>query len=369
MSIEKIPLWKTPELTRQSVFDAEEQTALELAGQTAYKMNEVIEFVTGSVADIGEILPYVERIGELETGKVDKVAGKGLSTNDYTNAAVLEVAKIADKVDKDGTKVLSDNNYTDAAALEVAKIADKVDKDGTKVLSDNNYTDAAVLEVAKIADKVDKDGDKVLSDNNYTDAAVLEVAKIADKVDKDGDKVLSTYDFDQVAYDAVFNNPDLKLISEITVSESSINQISINNMGNLTRLRICMLFSTNITANTLNNLRLSLRQSEFGDTMHFYTNEQSMLGMLVPYGRTRNNIVIDIIRNDFVLSGTTRYYYNGLVRYGIEKDAQNEIYVSDVFCVANHILNNVQNINTLIVNMLGDDLFFNVGSKISIYGR
>lgn len=41
-----------------------------------------------------------ERIGELEEGKVDKVTGKGLSTNDYTDEDKAEVAKI-DGIEED----------------------------------------------------------------------------------------------------------------------------------------------------------------------------------------------------------------------------------------------------------------------------
>ena len=48
----------------------------------------------------------------LNNNKVDKVSGKGLSTNDYTNAEKAEVAKIKDKVDKVAGKGLSTNDFT-----------------------------------------------------------------------------------------------------------------------------------------------------------------------------------------------------------------------------------------------------------------
>ena len=44
--------------------------------------------------------------------KIDKVDGKGLSTNDYTDAEKTEVAKIKDKVDKVSGKGLSANDFT-----------------------------------------------------------------------------------------------------------------------------------------------------------------------------------------------------------------------------------------------------------------
>ena len=71
--------------------------------------------------------------------KVDKVSGKGLSTNDYTNtekqkvADALVAADIANKVDKVSGKGLSTNDYTNtekqkvADALVAADIAGKLD--------------------------------------------------------------------------------------------------------------------------------------------------------------------------------------------------------------------------------------------------
>lgn len=82
---------------------------------------------TGSLAELNEVSE-----NELSTalaakinGKVDAVEGKGLSTNDYDDAAVAEVAKVKDKVDKVEGKGLSTNDYDNAAVAEVAKIAGK----------------------------------------------------------------------------------------------------------------------------------------------------------------------------------------------------------------------------------------------------
>ena len=135
-------------------------------------------------------------------GKVDKVTGKGLSTNDYTNAEKAEVAKVSGKVDKIAGKGLSTNDYTDGAksfleetvpkefdridakiiAVEgnvYSNFKNKVDKVAGKGLSTNDYTDAEKAEVAKIADKVDKVTGKGLSTNDYTDEEKIEVAKVS----------------------------------------------------------------------------------------------------------------------------------------------------------------------------------------------
>ncbi|MET1247661.1 hypothetical protein ABWW58_02595 [Sporolactobacillus sp. STCC-11] len=76
-------------------------------------------------ADIGTYT--ADEIDNKLAGKVSKVTGKGLSTNDYTDEEQLEVAKIANKVDKQPGKGLSTNDYTDSDKDEVEKIAAKMD--------------------------------------------------------------------------------------------------------------------------------------------------------------------------------------------------------------------------------------------------
>ena len=52
---------------------------------------------SGSKVDLG---PIEAQIAALQDGKVDKVEGKGLSQNDYTDADKAEVAKVKDKADE-----------------------------------------------------------------------------------------------------------------------------------------------------------------------------------------------------------------------------------------------------------------------------
>jgi hypothetical protein len=64
--------------------------------------------------------------------KVDKVEGKGLSTNDYTTAEKAKVTNLPDntntalsnKVDKESGKALSTNDYTNAEKTKVANCPD-----------------------------------------------------------------------------------------------------------------------------------------------------------------------------------------------------------------------------------------------------
>ena len=67
----------------------------------------------GSVCvDNGDVASYTNGTVHKLSKKIDKVDGKGLSTNDYTDAEKTEVAKIKDKVDKVSGKGLSTNDFT-----------------------------------------------------------------------------------------------------------------------------------------------------------------------------------------------------------------------------------------------------------------
>lgn len=89
------------------------------------KLNEVFAFLADVSSD--------DKLKAILDGKVDKVTGKGLSTNDYTAADKGKVANLPDntvtelgkKVDKVTGKGLSTNDYTDEAKAEVAKVASK----------------------------------------------------------------------------------------------------------------------------------------------------------------------------------------------------------------------------------------------------
>lgn len=92
-----------------------------------------------------------EAIDELQSIKVDKVAGSDLVED---AKVALYDAHLIDETNPHNTTASEVGAYT---TTEVDDIADtKVDKVLGKELSDNNYSDLDVLEVAKIADKVSK---------------------------------------------------------------------------------------------------------------------------------------------------------------------------------------------------------------------
>ena len=152
--------------------------------------------------------------------KVDKVTGKGLSTNDYTNAdkAIVDAVTtdLAGKVDKVTGKGLSTNDYTTAEKTKLAGIADGAE---VNVQSDWSQTNTSADDFIKnkptipdvsnfytktqvdtaLGNKVDKVTGKGLSANDYTNAdkAIVDAVttNLSNKVDKVTGKGLSTNDY------------------------------------------------------------------------------------------------------------------------------------------------------------------------------
>lgn len=75
-------------------------------------------------------------IAALKSGKVDKIDGKGLSTNDYSDSEKSKLASASNgvatlqntKVDKVEGKGLSQNDYSDAEKAKVSNAANEISK-------------------------------------------------------------------------------------------------------------------------------------------------------------------------------------------------------------------------------------------------
>lgn len=91
----------------------------------ASALQKVSEEIQNELANA--LLDYYtqEEIVDLLESKVDKVDGKGLSTNDYTNADMIALTtfdqQLIRKVDKQTGWGLSENNFTSAEKSSLAK--------------------------------------------------------------------------------------------------------------------------------------------------------------------------------------------------------------------------------------------------------
>ena len=94
--------------------------------------NEIEAFLTG-ITDTQTLTGLLQQLKTTITGetdgklanKVDKVSGKALSTNDYTNAEKAAVATIGNKVDKVSGKGLSTNDYSNDEKAKLSALPSK----------------------------------------------------------------------------------------------------------------------------------------------------------------------------------------------------------------------------------------------------
>lgn len=83
---------------------------------------------------------------DIIANKVDKVTGKGLSTNDYTDSAKSFLEEtVPEQIDRIDAKI------AEVEANVYSNFKNKVDKVAGKGLSTNDYTDAEKIEVAKVS--------------------------------------------------------------------------------------------------------------------------------------------------------------------------------------------------------------------------
>ena len=132
------------------VYTADETTLTVNNNQFSIK-SVPVSLITG-------VLPANQVTHQDISGKVDKVTGKGLSTNDFNNSYKNALDNLSNnlnaKVDKVSGKGLSTNDYTTEDKNAVATISDKVDKVTGKGLSTNDYTTSEKNLVATIPNKV-----------------------------------------------------------------------------------------------------------------------------------------------------------------------------------------------------------------------
>lgn len=201
--------------------------------------------------------------------KVDKVSGKGLSTNDYTTS---EKNKLAALENYDDTQVLSDieSLQSDMEGAAVA-LDNKVDKVSGKGLSTNDYTDTEKTKLAglsnyddtviqaAVAGKVDKVTGKGLSTEDYTTADKTKLAglsnyddtaittAVAGKVDKVTGKGLSTNDYTTTEKDKLAG------LSNTKMYELGASIPSGSDLNSYTTPGVYYASSSSISQNILNN--------------------------------------------------------------------------------------------------------------------
>ena len=140
-----------------------------------------LQSLIASKADVDHTHDEYLVLSDLD-GKVDKIAGKGLSTNDYTDEEKVKVEnlstfgenfnnQLANKVDKVEGKGLSTNDYTNEEKEKVANLANFNDsslRDLIATKADTTHSHTEYVERVELDRKVDKVDGKGLSSNDFT---------------------------------------------------------------------------------------------------------------------------------------------------------------------------------------------------------
>lgn len=129
---------------------------------TLKKVYDALSGNTGGEIDLTNYYTKAETDSKV-SGKVDKITGKGLSTNDYTTTEKSKLASLSNYDDSE-IRNLIDNTYTKS---EVDAKIDEAVAGGSVDLT-NYYTKAETD--SKISGKVDKVAGKGLSTNDFTTA-------------------------------------------------------------------------------------------------------------------------------------------------------------------------------------------------------
>ena len=150
------------------------------AGDDINTLKKVYDALSGNTGGDVDLSNYYTKseVDAKDNTKVDKVSGKGLSTNDYTTAEKSKLASLSNYNDTE-LRSLIGNTYTKSEVD--AKIAEAVT--GGEVDLSNYYTKSETD--SKVSSKVDKVTGKGLSTNDFTTALKTKLEGLTNYDDSD----------------------------------------------------------------------------------------------------------------------------------------------------------------------------------------
>ena len=178
-------------------------------------LKEISDWINSHEGSAAAMNSAIQQNTTAIAGKVDKVTGKGLSTEDFTT------------VEK--TKLATLENYDDSA-LQSA-VANKVDKVAGKGLSTSDYTTEEKTKLAGIETEANKTVVDSALDSSSIDPVQNKVIKesLDSKVDKVSGKGLSTEDYttsEKTKLAGLSNYDDTALTSRVSALETTVGDIN-----------------------------------------------------------------------------------------------------------------------------------------------
>lgn len=219
------------------------------------------------------------RVDFVELTKVDKIDGKGLSTEDFTTEYSVKLDGISEQATKNlpDAQLLSRENHTGVQAQStVSGLTDslfaKVDKVQGKYLSTEDYTSDEKAKLASLSNydpteitnrvsavesgKVDKNGSKVLSDTNYTKSEKDKLSGIAPLATANDSNANLR---DRSTHTGVQSQATITGLTESLAAKQSTESgkgLSSNNYTSLEKTKLANI-ATNATANSTDEYLLS----------------------------------------------------------------------------------------------------------------
>lgn len=205
-----------PRTVMDAIADKEGKTLTSIISSITSKNQNNNTLIENTNERIDSVEDFIEEVKE---AKVDKVEGKGLSTNDLTDALK---AKLDNLPNKEGLSTLLDTKV-DKESLPIL-LDEKVNKEEGKALSTNDFTDESKdrlwnniyskIEIRDFLDeKVDKIEGKGLSTNDLTNELKAKILSNENRLDTADDDLVKDIicDDNKIAFYSRNNN----IISEI----------------------------------------------------------------------------------------------------------------------------------------------------------
>ena len=258
------------------------------AGDDINTLKKVYDALSGNTDGDVDLSNYYTKseVDAKDNTKVDKVSGKGLSTEDYTTAEKSKLASLSNYNDSE-LRSLINNTYTKSEVD--AKIDEAVT--GSKVDLSNYYTKSETD--SKVSGKVDKVEGKQLSTNDFTTALKTKLEGLTNYDDSDIRNIITNIQnmVDYTLIEQTVSGTGILALSNDRVQHTIINRnttISLPTVTKYTVIDFSFTVNSNYTVTFPSSLIWKAAPSEFTDGVEmeflFTYNNNKWYGAYIAYG-------------------------------------------------------------------------------------
>ena len=258
------------------------------AGDDINTLKKVYNALSGNTGGDVDLSNYYTKseVDAKDNTKVDKVSGKGLSTEDYTTAEKSKLASLSNYDDSELRNLIG-NTYTKSEVD--AKIDEAVT--GGEVDLSNYYTKPEVD--TKIDTKVDKVEGKQLSTNDFTTALKTKLEGLTNYDDSDIRNIITNIQnmVDYTLVEQTVSGTGILALSNDRVQHTIINRnttISLPTVTKYTVIDFSFTVNSNYTVTFPSSLIWKAAPSEFTDGVEmeflFTYNNNKWYGAYIAYG-------------------------------------------------------------------------------------